>query len=218
MTIAKARLAAAYRAARAARQRDEGFVGALMFAVIIALLIGGYLIASGGDFNPSTNREKDRLNAGSVQNQAQQMANGVMRTLGGGYDVANIEVSQSDPAVTGSGDTVELFSPDGGGLTMPVAPTGARASTSNLWILTKAATVPGFTGAQFAAVLVVRQAVCAQINQALYGSNAIPAATGTMSTIATTGAFDATGATAGRSEQCVSGGGAHYYYKILAPQ
>ncbi len=141
------------------RGRKGIAIGPILFIIAILGILAAAIAAGSGSFTTSTTTESNRTKAAAIIQIGQILQTGFDRLLGAGADFEDIVI---DPVQTSS--SVDLFSPNGGGITPPSVTMSADPATVVWYYPILAVPHIGTTAGSRVAVLQVTSGVCDEIN------------------------------------------------------
>jgi len=210
------------------RQRlasDAGIaIGPILFIIAVLGILAAAIAAGSGSFTTSTTGESNRAKAAALIDIGQTLKIGFDRLVGGGTDFFDVNIDPAD--IT---DTVDLFSPNGGGISPP-SRTMSDDPANDEWHYPLVA-VPGIctsTGCRLA-IIQVGSGVCLEINnkaaaitiaQTAVALDDMTADTGTTPVDGTNWPADLQGKPTGCVRVNANGGmdAGYYFYQIMGVQ
>lgn len=134
-------------------------IGPILFIIAILGILAAAIAAGSGSFTTSTTTESNRTKAAAMIQIGQILQTGFDRLLGAGTDFDDIII---DPVQTAS--SVDLFSPNGGGITPPSVTMSSDPGTVVWYYPLIAIPHIGTAAGSRVAVLQVSSGVCDEIN------------------------------------------------------
>lgn len=140
--------------------RDAGIaIGPILFIIAVLGILAAAIAAGSGSFTIGTTNETNRARATALIDIGQNLKIGMDRILGNGVEFTSVVIDEDNTS-----DTVDLFSPMGGGIAAPSTTMAATPGT-DIWYYPLVA-IPklGTTEGSRLAVIRVNTGVCDEIN------------------------------------------------------
>jgi hypothetical protein len=205
---------------------DAGIaIGPILFIIAILGILAAAIAAGSGSFTSGTSAESDKTKASALIQIGENLKIGMDRlTMENEVTFANVVINANNTSTT-----TDLFSPTGGGITIP-ATSMAADSINDVWYY-PTASIPqlGTSAPERLAMLHVTQGTCDQVNSkgngldttvANYDSGEIgdPTANNDLGNLLAVGAWPT--ALAGKLVGCVNDTttNTYYFYQVLAIQ
>jgi hypothetical protein len=196
-------------------------IGPILFIIAVLAILAAAIAAGSGSFTAGTSTESNNTKASALIQMGENLKVGMDRIMmENSVAFGSVKINVSNTV-----NNVDLFSPTGGGITIPSV-TMANNPASDVWLYPTGA-VPGMgtTAVDQLAVLKVSSGVCDSINAKANSLSATPA-------VNDLGNFAATAATipsaawpaalTGHPIGCVNnndtGSNGFYFYEVLAVQ
>lgn len=205
---------------------DAGIaIGPILFIIAVLGILAAAIAAGSGSFTANSNTEGNRTKAGAIIEIGQNLKLGHDRLTANGTAFGDIIVDRTETE-----DTVDLFAPNGGGITAPSAALGRNPADD--WAYDEVAWPDVGTGSDDrVAYLEVGLDICEQINVKVIGiANTTTTASGANSAQGDIGATVTTAITvanipalfAGRPIGCIvnTNGSAdtYWFYQVMGVQ
>lgn len=152
-------------------RHDAGIaLGPIIFIIAVLAILAAAIAAGSGSFNASTNTEGNRTKASGLIQVGENLKIGMDRlTMENGVSWAGWTINAANTV-----NTVDLFSPTGGGISSPSIALAGNAA-SDIWYYPQAnINGLGTTSDKQLAILNVSQGVCQEINNRANGSATSP--------------------------------------------
>lgn len=153
-------------------ERDAGIaIGPILFIIAILAILAAAIAAGSGSFTSGTSTESNKTKASALIQIGENLKIGMDRlTMGNGVALANVVIN-----VNNTSNNTDLFSPSGGGISVPSTGMAAAPST-DVWYYPQIP-LPGLgtSSAEQIAVLRIDSGVCTEVNSRANGV-ATPAA------------------------------------------
>lgn len=140
--------------------KDAGIaIGPILFIIAVLGILAAAIAAGSGSFTIGTTNETNKARASALIDIGQNLKIGMDRIQGNGVDFDDVVINENETA-----NTVDLFSPSGGGIAAPSTTMSATPST-DVWYYPLIA-IPrlGTTDGSRLAVIRVTDGVCDDIN------------------------------------------------------
>lgn len=140
--------------------KDAGIaIGPILFIIAVLGILAAAIAAGSGSFTIGTTNETNKARASAIIDIGQNLKIGMDRILGNGVEFTSIVIDEDNTS-----DTVDLFSPAGGGIAAPSTTMAATPGT-DVWSYPLIA-VPklGTSSGSRVAVIRVSEGVCDDIN------------------------------------------------------
>ena len=203
-------------------------IGPILFIIAILAILAAAIAAGSGSFTASTSTEGDITKASALIQIGENLKVGMDRIImGGQVDITNVVINAGNTS-----NTVDLFSPAGGGISAPSDSLANTPGTDHWHYMTGPILGFGTTANETLAVLRVTLGVCQQLNAKANGSaaNATPAAAdvgawtadGTLTS--TQGTTNWPAGLSGKPVGCINntngspGSPTYYFYQVLFVQ
>ena len=146
-------------------------IGPILFIIAILAILAAAIAAGSGSFTSGTTTESNRTKSSALVQIGENLKIGMDRiTMEGGIDPSAVDINASNTSAANA-----LFSPIGGGVSAPSTSMANDPATDKWYYVQGPINGLGTTANEVFAVLRVSPGVCAEVNNRVTGTSALPA-------------------------------------------